>query len=92
MMQFGQISTELGMYLMGRIKGPDEIGLQQYRVDEYAHFARQVYARHKRDGFDRVWLNLAAVPSEVTTPAVAAAAAAMNPATGPMILARVRRH
>ncbi|WP_157378494.1 hypothetical protein [Burkholderia ubonensis] len=86
MVRFGQISPELGMYLMGRIKGPDEIGLQQFRVDAYAHFARQVYARHKRDSFDRVWLNLAEVPSEVVTPAVAAAAAEMNPVTGPIIL------
>jgi hypothetical protein len=86
MVRFGEVAPELGLYLMGRIKGPDEIGLQKFRVDAYAHFARQVYARHKRDGFDRIWLNLAEVPSEIITPAVAAAAAVMNPGTGPIIL------
>jgi hypothetical protein len=74
-----EISAEEGMYLMGRIKGPEEIGLSQLRVDDYAHFARQVYARHKRDDFNRKWLNLAQVESQVITPTVAAAAASMNP-------------
>lgn len=86
MVRFGEISAELGMFLMGRIKGPDEIGLPQFRVNDYAHFARQVYARHKRDGFDRIWLNLAEVPAEVATSAVATAAAAIDPLTGPIIL------
>lgn len=81
-----EISSELGVYLMGRIKGADEIGLSQFQVDSYAKFARQVYSRHKRDGFDRVWLNLAETPPEVITPAVATAAAAINPLVRSIIL------
>jgi hypothetical protein len=82
----GELSAEQGLYLMGRIKGPDEIWLSQLRVNDYAHFARQVYARHKRDHFNRAWLSLAEVSSEIVTPVVAAAAAMMNPISDPMIL------
>lgn len=81
-----QIDPGLGLQLMGRIKGPEDIGLSRSRVNDYANFARQVYARHKRDDFDRIWLNLASMPTEVITPVVAASAAAMEPNNGPIIL------
>ena len=82
----GEISAEEGLYVLGRIKAPAELGLFQFRVDEYANFAREVYARHKRDGFDRVWLNLSQASSEIITATVASAAAAVNPGASPIIL------
>lgn len=82
----GEIDPKIGFQLMNRVKGLDEIGLSQNRANEYANFARQVYAMHKKDGFDRVWLNIDKVPFDIVNSVLSAVAVKINPAEKTEIL------